>query len=208
VTTKKADAGAAWENPLMPNARLRQIYLAMVQARTLARVLRGRSAKSTVGLEACLTSPVVDLAPGDLVSDALDGGVVEFLRGAKLGTVLQPGKALRGRAVLANCGSAGRLPAAPGAAERVWAALGAAAALKVAAAQAKAEADAEATAKQLGVVVLYVLPGELPEAAWRKALTFVREKELPVVFVVLPAAQTNAGAKMAEVTAIDSCATR
>ena len=32
-------AEAVYENPLIPNARLRQIYRAMVRARTLARAL-------------------------------------------------------------------------------------------------------------------------------------------------------------------------
>lgn len=185
-----ADAGAAWENPLIPNARLRQIYLAMARARILLRALPSRRGdRSTLGLEACLVSAAVELVPGDLVSDTLSGGVVEFLRGATLGEALRPGSAAKKRSMVADCGGAARLPAGAGAVERIWAALGAAAALKAEAVRAKGEAEAAGSkAKQKGVVVVYALPGEVPPALWRKVLTFAREKELPVLFVVLPAA--------------------
>jgi TPP-dependent pyruvate/acetoin dehydrogenase alpha subunit len=188
-----ADTGAAWENPLIPNAKLRQIYRAMVRARTLARTLARAlpaGGRDGLGLEACLVSASVDLGPGDLVSDAIGGGVVEFLRGAGLGAVLRPGKAKRGP--VADCGAAARLPGGMGIAERIWVALGAAAAVKAAGAQAKVEAKAAGTTagespKDTRVVVVYVLAGEVSAAVWRKALTFAAKRELPVVFVVLPA---------------------
>lgn len=193
-------AGAAWENPLIPNAKLRQIYLAMVQARTLAKLLRGD--KATLGLEACLVSTSVDLGPGDLVSDGLGGGVVEFLRGAKLSEVLRPGNAKKARGVSADCGEARRLPAMPGIAERIWGVLGAAAALKAEAAKAKVNAKASGeTEAQKGLVVMYALPGEAPAALWRKALAYAGEKELPVVFAVLPA-RCGKGPKPASVCTI------
>jgi TPP-dependent pyruvate/acetoin dehydrogenase alpha subunit len=181
-------AGAAWENPLIPNARLKQIYLAMVQARTLARALPASSnSRNTLGLEACLTSAAVDLGPGDLVSDAFNGGALDFLRGATLAKVLKPAEAAKKRGVTADCGSAARLSRPARSAERIWSALGAAAALKAETARAAAEAKAAgSTAKQPGVVVIYALPNEVPAALWRKALTFARGQELPVLFVVLP----------------------
>jgi TPP-dependent pyruvate/acetoin dehydrogenase alpha subunit len=79
-----------------------------------------------------------------------------------------------------------------GIAERIWVALGAAAAVKAAGAQAKVEAKAAGTTagespKDTRVVVVYVLAGEVSAAVWRKALTFAAKRELPVVFVVLPA---------------------
>ncbi len=179
-----ADAGAAWENPLIPNAKLRQIYRAMVRLRTLAPALPA-SGRDGMGMEACLVSTSIDLGSGDLVSDAIAGGVMEFLRGAALGTVLKPSKAKRGPS--AECGAAARLPGGMAVAERIWAGLGAAAALKAAGAQAKVEAKAAGeTAKDVGVVVVYVLAGEVPAVVWRKVLTFAVEKELPVLFVVLP----------------------
>jgi TPP-dependent pyruvate/acetoin dehydrogenase alpha subunit len=193
------DSQQAWENPLIPNARMRQIYLAMLRARMLEKALpasgRGRAVASgakgfavpIVGLEACLVSTSVDLGPGDVVSDALSGGVVDFLRGAKPSSVLGAGKASRKSGMLANCGLALPLTAFPGIAERLWAAMGAAAGLKAATARAKLTIDAETeTPVQPGVAVVYVRPGEVPAALFRKVLEFVAKQELPVWFVVLP----------------------
>jgi TPP-dependent pyruvate/acetoin dehydrogenase alpha subunit len=200
-----ADASAAYENPLIPNARLRQIYLAMVQARMLEKALpaarRGHAAAGyatgIAGAEACLVSATVDLGPGDLVSDALCGGVVEYLRGVGLGWVLraESKKAKRGaRGPLADCGGAAALPGAPGIAERLWGAMGAAAALKVAAAAAKKSAKADgATTAQRGVVVGYVRAGEATAAVWRSTLEFAAQQVLPIVFVVMPGVSAAAG---------------
>jgi TPP-dependent pyruvate/acetoin dehydrogenase alpha subunit len=225
---KQTDTGAANENPLIPNARLRQIYLAMAQARALEKALpaakRARAVQAsdkstgrkfaatnstgTFGQEAALVSAAFDLGAGDVVSDALAGGVVDYLRGTPLGEVLraEPSKASR---KLVRSGAASsvvaRLAAPPGVAERIWAALGAAAALKAATAQArceaqstakdKAEVEADATdattAWQAGAVVVYALAGEVPAGLWKKALRFAAEQELPVVFVALPAARAR-----------------
>ena len=214
----QADEGAATDNPLIPNERLRQIYLAM--ARTLALALRsarrGQSpAAGTLGLEAALVSATADLGPCDMVSDALAGGVVDFLRGRSLKEVLRAGKAGASasrrsrksgtgvRGLVAECGAAVRLPSTTDAAERIWAALGAAAALKAAAAQARVEDKAKAevkakttdmaAARQAGVVVVYALVDEVPAALWKKALRFAADQELPVVFVVLPPARERGG---------------
>jgi TPP-dependent pyruvate/acetoin dehydrogenase alpha subunit len=155
---KKTEA-VAGENPLISNARLRQIYRAMMQARALGKALPKAKRGKTCGLEAALVSTAVDLGPGDLVSDALAGGVVDFLRGTSLKEVLRAGKAGASasrrsrksgtgvRGLVAGCGTAVRLPGATDAAERMWAALGAAAALKLATAQARSEAQATAKAK-------------------------------------------------------------
>ena len=186
MTAKAAEASSAHENPLIPNARLRQIYLAMVRARMLEKALPAKRrgfavaghATGIAGMEACLVSASVDLGPGDLVSDALLGGVVEFLRGAKLGAVL--GKGSRKSGVVADCGLAGKLPAVAGIAERLWGAVGAAAALKT------------SVAKGAGVVVVYVRPGEVTPALWRKVLGFAAAEVLPIVFVVMPVARVGA----------------
>ncbi|MDR3745576.1 MAG: thiamine pyrophosphate-dependent enzyme [Acidobacteriaceae bacterium] len=228
---KQKKTVVAWENPLIPNARLRQIYLAMTQARALEKVLpaakRSRTveakAAATRGLEAALVSAAFDLGPSDLVVDTLTGGVVEFLRGAALSDVLQTEKSKGAsrvrRAVASVC--AARLSAPTGIVERIWAAMGAAAALKsanalartAARAEAGSEADAvgnkseddaqgAATAWQAGVVVFYALPGEVPSSLWKKALKFAAEQDLPVVFVVLPAARVRGAAKVGGVSAL------
>ncbi len=205
MMAEATDTATPWENPLIPNARLRQIYLAMTRARVLAHALPSRRHdKRTLGLEACLVSAAVDLGPGDLVSDALSGGVVDFLRGATLGEALRPGAAKKKSGVVADCGSATRLPASVVSAERIWTALGAAVALKAETVLAKSEAKAAgSTGKQSGVVVVYALPGEVSPALWRKALTFARDNDLPVLFVVLPSALTKgSAAKIGNVSSI------
>jgi TPP-dependent pyruvate/acetoin dehydrogenase alpha subunit len=196
-----AATGAAWENPLIPNARLRQMYRAMVRMRTLARALPPQQ-REGLGLEACLASTSIDLKPGDLVSDVLTGGLVEFLRGAALGEVLRSGKAAKMGGPRADCGAAARMTAGLGVAERIWMALGAAAALKAEGAKAKFEAKAAGVkAKEPGVGVVYVNAGEVPAELWRKTLTFAAKQELPVLFVVLPPGRGRApsGTRMCEV---------
>ena len=189
MMAESADAQVAWENPLIPNARLRQMYRAMVRLRTLARALPPQR-REGLGLEACLASTSIDLGPGDLVSDVLAGGVVEFLRGAALGEVLRPGKITTKRGPHADCGAAAQMPAGLGVGERIWMALGAAAALKAEAAKERLEDKAAGRpARQRGVVVIYVKPGEVTPELWRKALPFAMKQELPILFVVLPPAR-------------------
>jgi hypothetical protein len=72
----------------------------------------------------------------------------------------------------------------------VWTAVGAAAALESLAAGTKSD---DGTAAQLGVVVLYLLPDELPAALLRKVLTFARDQKLPLLMVVLPPARIKPG---------------
>jgi TPP-dependent pyruvate/acetoin dehydrogenase alpha subunit len=193
MKAESTDAGAVWENPLIPNPRLRQMYRAMARLRGLARALPAKG-REGLGMEACLASTSLDLGPGDLVSDAIVGEVVEFLRGKPLGAVLGPEDKKSTRGPVVDCGAAAALPGGMGVAERMWAALGAAAALKVVGAQAKVEAKAAGeTAKDARVTVVYARPGEVPAPVWRKVLTFAAEKELPVVFVVLPAGRDGKG---------------
>jgi TPP-dependent pyruvate/acetoin dehydrogenase alpha subunit len=167
------------------------MYRAMMRLRGLARALPAKD-RDGLGMEACLVSTSVDLGPGDLVSDAIAGGVVEFLRGKTLGSVLVPGNKKARRGPVVECGAATALPGGMGVAERMWAALGAAAALKATGVQAKADAKvAGETAKDMRVVVVYARPGEVPAGVWRKALAYAAAKELPAVFVVLPAREGN-----------------
>jgi TPP-dependent pyruvate/acetoin dehydrogenase alpha subunit len=190
----------AYENPLIPNARLRQIYLSMVRARVLSKTLaaerpRRSGSAGAVGLEACLVSTSVDLGPNDVVSDAVSGGAVEFLRGATLESVLRPSEASRKRGFKADCGAAAHMPVIPGIAERIWAGLGAAAALNGRPAQTQTE-------QQPGVAVIYTRLGEVLPALWQKALTFASQQRLPVLFVVLPAVRNAKPVKAGVMSAL------
>jgi TPP-dependent pyruvate/acetoin dehydrogenase alpha subunit len=206
---KKNGAHTAYENPLIPNARLREIYRAMLHAQMLGRVLPSRRREGS-GFEACLVSTSVDLGPGDLISDAFVGGPVEYLRGASLASVLHPSATAKKRAHAANCGNASCLPVAHNPAERIWTALGAAAALKSRAAQAAAEAKAaHAASTQSGVVLVYLLPGEMQPALWQRTLAFAAEHKLPVVFVSLPPAQAPAAkSRLARLGSVSTIALR
>ncbi len=194
-------AEAAYENPLIPNARLRQIYLAMMRAKLLARALTAkRRGDWAAGMEACLVSTSVDLGVGDLVSDAVGGAVVDFLRGAGLAAVVRGETRASKQGLLAECGAGLRIAGADEVSERLWLAMGAAAGLRALAAQAKSEPVVEGAANKLaGVVVAYVKAVEASAAVWRKALPVAAAQELPIVFVVLPAA---AGGKSGAVSAL------
>ena len=199
------EAEAAYENPLIPNAKLRQIYVAMVRARLLGKALaKRRRGKGALGLEACLVSTSVDLGQDDFVSDAVMNGTVDFLRGAMfrstlggtvqalrdttLESVLRPDDKARRRGLKADCGAPSRLPAMPGNEERFWTAMGIALALKAQHAHGRVETNSDA-ARRDGVMVVYARLGEGSPALWRKVLAFAAEHLLPVLFVVLPATQ-------------------
>jgi TPP-dependent pyruvate/acetoin dehydrogenase alpha subunit len=196
---------AAFDNPLIPNARVRQIYLAMMQVRQLEQTLAAQKPKragsaAALGLEACLVSTSVDLGARDVVSDALAGGVVEFLRGGTLESVVRKDGTAKKLSFKANCGSAAKLPDWPGIEERLWAALGAASVLKCQRAQAKLENDGTTT--DSGVAVVYSRLGDVTPALWRRTLAYVAEQELPVLFVVLPAAGRSSSVKPGVTSAI------
>ena len=193
-----AEPEAAFDNPLIPNARVKQIYLAMMQIRQLEQTLAAQRPKragsaAALGLEACLVSTSVDLGSRDVVSDALAGGVVEFLRGGTLDSVVRKDGAGKKRGFKSDCGAAAKLPAWPGIEERLWAALGVAAALK--SQRAQEGPDADGTSADSGVVVVYTRLGEVAPGLWRRTLAYVAEQELPLVFVVLPAAGRSTSVK-------------
>lgn len=179
-----------FDNPLIPNARVRQIYLAMMQVRQLQETLasqrpRRPGSAAALGLEACLVSTSVDLGARDVVSDALAGGVVDFLRGATLESVVRRDGTAKKRGFKASCGSAAKLPDWPGIEERLWAALGTAATLKAQRAHEKSADDG--TTADSGVAVVYTRFGEATPGLWKRTLTFAAEQDLPIMFVVLPA---------------------
>lgn len=180
------------ENPLIPNARLRQIYVAMVEARVLDEYVtgsRGRSkgAKgrwkldsrldSIRGQEACRVSTAIDLGPGDLVSDSQLGVVMDLLAGAKVSSLLKRAAedgSGKNSAGVKRGGTSGRLlPWIDDAGERLRMAMGAALSFK--------------TLGRANVVVAYVRSEELGKGVWRRVLELAGKLELPMIFVVLPA---------------------
>lgn len=182
------NSNTSWENPLMPNARLRQIYLAMLQTRIFARSQsKPRHDSGTQGYVACLVSPAIDLGPQDLISDVLSGAAMDFLRGAFPTNTGKP----RRRALQAECGSAKRLPVPSNPAERIWAAIGAAAALK---AHAPAQ-NVDVPQGSQSVVAAYAFAGELAAGEWKKAMSFAVAQQLPILFLILPHLRGRASRK-------------
>jgi len=197
------------ENPLVPHAKLRQIYVAMAEARALDEYVagvqkrvksrkglkrRGQRLDSIRGQEACRVSTAIDLMPGDLVSDSQAGMVMHLLTGVRVSSLLKraaelhSGKETNG--VLLEGASGRLLPWIDDAGERLRMAMGAALSFKV--------------LGKANVVVAYVRHGELEKAAWRRVLELAGKLELPVIFVVLPAGKgerevgvTNLSAKTA-----------
>ena len=172
------------ENPLVPNKKLRQMYVAMVEARVLDERIGSRKAAwnagvkakrrltSTRGEEACRVSTAIDLGSGDLVSDSQSGVVMELIAGARVESLL---RRLKEGVAIERAGheGAGQLPWVKDAGERLRLALGAALALKM--------------LKRERVVVAYVRHGEVGKSEWGKILEMAARLELPIFFVVLPA---------------------
>jgi TPP-dependent pyruvate/acetoin dehydrogenase alpha subunit len=187
------------ENPLVPNEKLQQIYVAMAEARELdnhiARLQkrakgRRRRLDSTRGQEACRVSTAIDLVPGDLVSDSQVGVVMNLLAGEKVDSLVkrvaefQSGKKAK---VTKALGVSRRvLPWIEDAGERLRMALGAALSFK--------------TLGMTNVVVAYVRQGEIAKGVWRQVLGLASKLELPVIFVVLPAAKAAGGVGVAKLS--------
>lgn len=174
-------AGEPFENPLVPNARLEQMLLAMHRLRALeqARPLRHRS--GTNGLEACLVAPAIDLDSADVVSDALTGTPIDFLRGRGLSRGVAVRERTRSKPVIADLGAARALVPAAREEDRLWMALGAAAALLP-----PAKADG-----RRGAAVCYLRNTKLSPAVLRRAFQVAAEQRLPILFIALPASLTS-----------------
>ncbi len=144
-----------------------------------------RGQQSTLGLEACLVSPTVDLGSGDLVSDALAGGAMEFLRrprGIARKSRAQLSRRLRMRRRTAGCKGIVRARM-----DSSWRSGGAPAIGST------TQSLPMTLAAQPGVVVLYLLPDEIPAALLQKVLSFAHDQKLPLLLVVLPPSRIKAG---------------
>jgi acetoin:2,6-dichlorophenolindophenol oxidoreductase subunit alpha len=183
-----SEAGS-YENPLVPNKKLLQMYGVMADARALdehiQKLQKGVKARqrlhSTRGQEACRVSTALELLPGDLVSDSQAGVVMDLISGAQskaqidslLGRVAEFHKGKIDGAKLAREGALARvLPWVDDAGDRLRMAMGAALSFK--------------TLKRGSLVVAYVGHHELGKKEWRQILEATSKLELPMIFVVLP----------------------
>jgi len=157
---------APFENPLIGNARLREIYRTMVEARLIRKQTRKQSRGFAPGLEACWVATVIDLHEGDLTSDPGIGPLLGYARRS------DRHKARALASVLAGELGAGQLAPAGKGLARLWCAVGAALALRAAGSQ--------------SVVLAYAGQKELKPAEWTALLRGLRDADAPVIFVVLP----------------------
>jgi acetoin:2,6-dichlorophenolindophenol oxidoreductase subunit alpha len=171
-----------FENPLIPNKKLRQLFVAMVEMRLLdehiSELQRGMKARqklgSTRGEEACRVSMAIELVAGDLVSDAQVSVAMGLLAGVKVDSLLQYVAKVNSSAKMpAEGGDVGRqLPWIENVGDRLRMAMGAALSFK--------------TLKRTNIVTAYVREGKMSKGAWRQVLAIASKLELPIIFVVLP----------------------
>jgi acetoin:2,6-dichlorophenolindophenol oxidoreductase subunit alpha len=177
-----------YENPLVPNKKLQQIYQAMIEARVLdehiARMQKGVKARrrldSTYGQEACRVSTAIDLQPGDLVSDSHVEVTMDFLAGAKIDSLLKRVDAFHAgkidRTTFSRDKASGRqLPWIEDPVDQLKVAIGAALSFK--------------TLKRENVVVAYTRRDELAKSQWRSVLELISKLDLPMIVVALPGAE-------------------
>ena len=176
-----------FENPLVPNAVLQEMYQKMVELRLLAQHARraGRKGKtglrlaSMIGQEACRVSVTQGLGADDLVMDSLPGELMMYILGAKLPNVVRSivegakGKKQAGGRVNSKLISTRLLPFVEEGEARLFAGLGASLLLK--------------RMKRSDAVVIFVEHEEVSRGGWRRALTLAAVQELPVIFVLLSA---------------------
>lgn len=178
----KVKKAVRFENPLMPDERLRQMYTAMVQMRMLEerlakrrRPLKGAKAGETIrGEEAARASTALSLGSGDLLSDCCESPAMDLLLGSSLDELRskQGVGARKSAAKAVREGYALRLAPTEDSGEQLQTALGAGAALK---------------AQRNGrVLLVYTRAGEVKDRRWEKTLRLAGSRELPVIFVVLP----------------------
>ncbi len=168
------------ENPLVNNKKLRQMFVAMTEARCLdehiARLQRRRKTRlrldSIRGQEACRVSTAIDLVPGDLVSDSRGGAPMDLILGAPAGSLLKRLTVRDSDAKAHGSVSEKQLPWIEDVEDRLRIAMGAALAFK--------------TLKRQNIVVAYVLAREASGGVWKRALTLAAKLDLPMIFVVLP----------------------
>lgn len=184
--TKAVETAHAWENPLVPNALLREIYRKMVEVRLLS-AFDPRSAgkpkrlPSVWGQEACRVSVVQGLTADDLVMDSYPGGLMDHLLGAKLPAVVRAFSiGARGKKTADAKGAAKQLAVyVEDAEERLFAGIGAALLFK--------------RAGGTSVAVIFVKSQEASNGVLRRAFTLAAERELPVIVVALAKAGESEG---------------
>jgi hypothetical protein len=170
-------ASKSFENPLIPHARMRGLYRALVETRLLGeRAGRGRGLPRD--FEACWVAPAIDLKPGDLTSIPRNEWLVDHVR--KLGTRANRAASASEVARALKAFAAGKAErTALTALDRILCAVGMAMAAKSAAAQ--------------GVVTAWLGVDDLTAPEWKHLLNVAAPGDLPLVLVATPGKLDLAG---------------
>ncbi|QNI35521.1 thiamine pyrophosphate-dependent enzyme [Edaphobacter albus] len=169
----------AGENPLVPNAKLRQMYIRMLTARMLDEAVTkrgktsGRRIPTIHGQEAVRASTTIELANDDLVSDTAITAGMGLLMGGNAAFLLRGlTRTKKGsNKVWATSDVRHVLNAAGDTEERLRLSLGAALALKM--------------QRRSGLVTAYAYKDDMRPATWRSILEIAARLELPILFIAL-----------------------
>lgn len=173
----------SYENPLIPHARMRALYRALVELRSLRQRLPNGE-RTPKGLEACWAATALDLREGDLTSDRGADALPGYLRGiaARAGA---PRKSVVDALLAARSTTFAGTPA-----ERLFCAAGAAMALKA--------------AGEKAVAVAYARQGELAASDWKRVLRVAAVGELPLLIVAAGASEVPVSGRAVPVIPVDA----
>ncbi len=178
-------ATTSYENPLIPHARMRALYRALVELRLLRDHLP-KGERVPKGLEACWAATALDLREGDLTSDAGADALPGYLRDIATRT----GSGAPRAGALESLTAATSKPFAGSATDRLLCAIGAAMALK--------------SADNKAVAVAYARQGELDAADWKRILRVAAVGDLPLVVVAAAADELPVSSRMVPVIPVDA----
>jgi TPP-dependent pyruvate/acetoin dehydrogenase alpha subunit len=164
------------ENPLVPNAKLKAMYIAMLEARTLEEAIqkrlrsRGqkRRAASIRNQEAVRASTVFQLEADDLISDTGTSAGMASILGTDGTALLKAYTSSKSPKLIVDK----LLPSFQDAEEGRSMILGAALTLKA--------------QSRKGVVIAYIQKDALSAATWARILRPAVKYELPIIFILLP----------------------
>ena len=179
LVAPKTDPAPAWENPLMPNKRLRQLYAAMVELRLLEEHIASRQARKKSsgklhlhpGKEGVFASTILSLNPGDLTSESHPSIAAAFLRGTKLSSLLDTTSPAKR--------SSTELPPIADATVRLNLAIGASLGF--------------VATKKGSLTVVYISSNDLTQQQWKPILKLAAGQVTPILFVALSGKSARLG---------------
>ena len=171
-----APIGTGHQNPLIPHARLQQLYMAMLECRMLAERLRVhpslRSAAPLVGQEAVCVGTAIGLLPQDMLSPAPGDQLAPFLRGRSLSKLFRDSTSTGKSSVAAAKGQfplLNILPSAPDLVTQTNITNGVALASKL--------------TRHSGIVLVFLGEHSVLDSALKQSLHYAAENVLPILYV-------------------------